>query len=93
MAGSRRRRGRARIDSGSSTCSIAASSRGALALDQLEPPLIALTLHPASLEPERAGEEAEAVVLAVDAVLDGAGRSCSRFPTTIRAAQQVRGGC
>lgn len=42
----------------------------ALELEELRSPLIALTFHPASLEPEQAGAQAQAVVAAVDEILD-----------------------
>lgn len=63
---------------------------GSLALEQLDRPLVALTLHAASLSPERAGEEAEAVVEAVDEVLNGAGSVVLTLPNDDLGSRQVR---
>jgi UDP-N-acetylglucosamine 2-epimerase (non-hydrolysing) len=62
----------------------------ALSLERLEAPLLALTLHPASLSPERAGEEAGAVVAAIDDVLDGAGTVVLTLPNDDPGSAHVR---
>ena len=45
----------------------------ALALEQLPAPLVALTFHPASLDPQRAGAHTDAITGAVEDVLGGRG--------------------
>lgn len=63
---------------------------GALSLDRLEPPLLAFTLHPASLEPDRSGEEARAVASAVDDVLHGHGTVVLTLPNDDPGSAEVR---
>ena len=63
---------------------------GTLSLDKLEAPLVALTLHPASLEPDQAGEEARAVACAVDDVLDGHGTVVLTLPNDDPGSAEVR---
>ena len=63
---------------------------GALSLGQLEAPLLAFTLHPASLEPDQAGEEARAVASAVEDVLDGHGTVVLTLPNDDPGSAEVR---
>ncbi|HEX3519223.1 MAG TPA: UDP-N-acetylglucosamine 2-epimerase [Solirubrobacteraceae bacterium] len=52
----------------------------ALGLEQLRRPLLALTLHPASLAPEAAGAQAEAVIGAVEDLLHDSGSIVVSLP-------------
>jgi UDP-hydrolysing UDP-N-acetyl-D-glucosamine 2-epimerase len=61
-----------------------------LELDALEAPVIALTLHPGSLEPERAGSEAVAVTAAVDEVLNGHGTVIVTLPNDDPGSEATR---
>ena len=62
----------------------------ALSLERMEAPLLSLTLHPSSLSSERAGEEAGAVVAAIDDVLDGAGTVVLTLPNDDPGSAPVR---
>jgi len=62
----------------------------ALSLARLDAPLLAFTLHPASLEPDQAGEEARAVASAVDDVLDGQGTVVLTLPNDDPGSAEVR---
>lgn len=62
----------------------------ALSVDRLEAPLVAFTLHPASLEPDRSGEEARAVTSAVDDVLNGDGTVVLTLPNDDPGSAEVR---
>lgn len=62
----------------------------ALSLERLDAPLLSLTLHPSSLYPERAVEEAGAVVAAIDDVLDGAGTVVVTLPNDDPGSAHVR---
>ena len=61
-----------------------------LQLDAIERPLVSLTLHGASLAPERAGQEACAVVEAVDEVLEGRGTIVLTLPNDDPGSRSVR---
>lgn len=61
-----------------------------LGLAELERPLISLTLHPASLTPEQAGRDAEAVAGAVDEVLGGWGTVIVTLPNDDPGNASVR---
>lgn len=62
----------------------------ALGLPRLEPPLISLTLHAASLTPARSAEEAAAVAGAVDDVLQDAGTVIVTLPNDDPGSGAVR---
>jgi UDP-hydrolysing UDP-N-acetyl-D-glucosamine 2-epimerase len=61
-----------------------------LELEHLEDPLIALTFHPASLEPDTAGLEAQAVTAALDDVIDGNGTIVLTMPNDDPGSAAVR---
>jgi len=61
-----------------------------LGLNALETPLIALTLHPVSLEPELAGTQARIVTAAVDEVLDGHGTVVLTLPNDDPGSRSTR---
>ncbi len=63
---------------------------GELELAALPSPLIAFTLHPTSLGPERASADARAVVAAVDDVLDGRGTVIVTLPNDDPGSEQTR---
>lgn len=62
----------------------------ALELGDLPTPLLALTLHPASLDPERAGIHAAALTSAVDEVLQGEGCVIVTLPNDDPGSTSVR---
>jgi UDP-N-acetylglucosamine 2-epimerase (non-hydrolysing) len=62
----------------------------ALALDRLPAPLVALTLHPSSLDPQGADAMARAVTAAVDEVLRGRGCVVVTLPNDDPGSARVR---
>jgi GDP/UDP-N,N'-diacetylbacillosamine 2-epimerase (hydrolysing) len=62
----------------------------ALELEALPSPLLAFTLHSTSLGPERAGEEARAVVAGVEDALNGGGTVIVTLPNDDPGSEQTR---
>lgn len=62
----------------------------ALELRRLDAPVISLTLHPASLKPEHAGAEANAVATAIDDVLEDRGTVVLTLPNDDPGSSAVR---
>jgi UDP-hydrolysing UDP-N-acetyl-D-glucosamine 2-epimerase len=62
----------------------------ALDLESLHSPLLVVTLHPASLAPERAGAEARTMIAAIEDVLDGRGTVIVTLPNDDPGHDAVR---